>query len=53
MVVTLLYLLAVLCFGAGFFNATLGSPPKAWAPNWLCGGLMFVGLALWVAPLLR
>lgn len=52
MFVTACYVLAVLCWLAGFFNVTIGSAPKTWAPNWLCGGLFFVGLALWIAPLL-
>lgn len=47
MITTLCFILAVVCWGLGFLNVTL----KANTPNWLCGGLMFAGLGLWIAPL--
>jgi len=55
MLVLVCFIAAVVCWLLGFvnFTYTTGNPSKAHAPNWLCGGLFFAGLGLWIAPLIH
>jgi len=55
MLVLICFTAAVVCWGLGALNVTwtTGNPPKAHAPNWLCAGLFFAGLGLWIAPLVH
>ncbi len=43
----LFFVLAIICWGLGAFNV-----PRP-AINWLCAGLAFAGLGLWIAPLIH
>jgi hypothetical protein len=49
----LCFILAIICWFLGFINFTFTAGGKPQTLNWLCGGLMFAGLGLWVAPLLH
>lgn len=53
MLVNILLVCAVLSwlFGAMNLSYTTGNPAKTHSPNWLCLGLFFAGLALWIVPL--
>jgi len=49
MLALICFILAIVCWGLGAFNASFLKP----APNWLCLGLAFAGLGLWIAPLIK
>jgi hypothetical protein len=53
MLALICFILAIICWGLGALNVTwtTGAPATTHAPNWLCAGLFFAGLALWLAPL--
>lgn len=43
--------LAVVCWLLGFMKVTFTANGKPQSPDWLCGGLFFAGLGLWIVPL--
>lgn len=49
-------ILAVISWLAGALNLSYTNnsvtPPKTYMPNWLCLGLFFAGLGLWIMPLI-
>ena len=49
MLATLCFILAVGCWFLGFINFNFKTRPV----TWLCGGLMFAGAGLWIAPLIH
>jgi hypothetical protein len=51
MLATVLFALAVICWGLGWANVSFTANGKPYSPNWISGGLMFAGLGLWLAPL--
>jgi hypothetical protein len=53
MLATLCFILAIVCWALGFFNVTLNAGGQPRVFGWLCGGLAFAGLGLWIAPLIH